>query len=302
VGCLGLDEISIHAEENISLHFTYARPEGSLKQGDILSIADASQALRRKFNATFGKRYSYFIVLTQSCDLVVRSHSKPKIDTVSFAPLRSLNGVLRELVDRGQKSVLSKKANVCNLKYRDKVADFLDRLLQNNEGNYFFLHHQIELGFPDSMCALLRSSRQMELKDSYEDFCKLRVLSLNDEFRPKLGWLVGQLYSRVATRDWDPSDIKTVKNEHLNTVCGWVDSEKLSAVEKKYANSRSLPGKVSLRKEIESFHVVSKADNVLERVSKLAMAIDLLNKSPSEIADELCRLLRKDNKFKQNTR
>lgn len=38
---------------------------------------------------------------------------------------------------------------------------------------------------------------------------------MTDEFRSKLGWLTGNMYSRVATRDWPKEDLKGIINTSL---------------------------------------------------------------------------------------
>ena len=40
-------------------------------------------------------------------------------------------------------------------------------------------------------------------RQHYETICQARRLSLIDSYSAKLGWLVGNLYSRIATKDWE---------------------------------------------------------------------------------------------------
>ena len=70
------------------------------------------------------------------------------------------------------------------------------------------------------MCALLRRPAVLSLVDNYEGLVAARTLTLNEEFRAKLGWLVGNIYSRVATRDWEKQAINTLINTVLTEACG----------------------------------------------------------------------------------
>jgi hypothetical protein len=48
----------------------------------------------------------------------------------------------------------------------------------------------------------LRVAISVKSFEHYESLIKARVGRLSKEFQPKLGWMVGNLYSRVGVRDW----------------------------------------------------------------------------------------------------
>jgi hypothetical protein len=56
-----------------------------------------------------------------------------------------------------------------------------------------------------------------------------KILQLRDTFQHKLGWLIGKMYSRVATDDWVPQTcgderFKEMIAEIANEACVWVDA------------------------------------------------------------------------------
>ena len=104
--------------------------------------------------------------------------------------------------------------------------------------------------------------------DSCYDAClEARVLALSEEFRAKLGWLVGHIYSRVGTQDWPRKAASTLVNQHLNNICQWVDPQHLSAAEKRYKNdSRPPRERPALRDYINATPLELKRDRILKRV------------------------------------
>lgn len=120
----------------------------------------------------------------------------------------------------------------------------MERLLNNNEPDYFYLHEDAALGFNDKMVAFLRLSIAIK-SDLYYGAClHSKILELTLEFKAKLGWLVGQMYSRVATPDWvDNSPAKEFKNQIndlLDAKVHWVNKKLITKLNSKY--SEPIPG------------------------------------------------------------
>ena len=74
--------------------------------------------------------------------------------------------------------------------------------MKNKEPDYFFLSDDTSLGFPDRMVAFLKLSISLKADLHYDTCLSAKVLGLTDAFKAKLGWLVGNMYSRVGTPDW----------------------------------------------------------------------------------------------------
>jgi hypothetical protein len=109
------------------------------------------------------------------------------------------------------------------------VWEFFTRLINNNEPNYFYLEASGELT-SDSV-AFLRLSIALKADVHYDTCLNAKILQLTDMFQAKLGWLVGQLYSRVGTEDWEPSALQYKISDLLDDVAIWVDNQKLRQLE-----------------------------------------------------------------------
>lgn len=79
--------------------------------------------------------------------------------------------------------------------------------------------------------ALLNLSIAIKSDLHLEKCTKAKVLQLTDTFQAKLGWLVGQLYSRVGTQDMDPDIANKKITEALRSVAVWIEDSKMSALE-----------------------------------------------------------------------
>jgi hypothetical protein len=90
---------------------------------------------------------------------------------------------------------------------KEKARLLLQRLFNQNEQSLglFYLHDDADAGIAEPAVALLQVSIALRSREHYELIRNARVGRLAREFQSKLGWLVGNLFSRVATRDW-PSD------------------------------------------------------------------------------------------------
>jgi hypothetical protein len=115
------------------------------------------------------------------------------------------------------------------------MKQFLERLLNNNEPNYFYLHHDLELGIAEPLVAFLALSIAVKAELHYETCLKARVAQLEDSFQAKLGWLVGNMYSRVGTQDWTPDYFTHEQFEnHIETMLGqmclWVDERDIKKI------------------------------------------------------------------------
>ena len=223
------------------MHFTYTYPEGDLKQGDLLSITDELKQVLTDFHPHYAKSpdYSFLIVLTQSCDLAKRNGEcvSRYITLAAVRPLRTL--IDREL-EKHQRSSVEIDNRLCSEERRYWVKDFLIKLLNNNLPEYFYLAEDAEVGINDPHVVFLTLS--IAIKSKHYDMCqKARFGQLEEIFRAKLGWLVGHIYSRVATPDWVPTRLTgenfgILVDQMLDGIAIWVSTtslEKLRAEQRR---------------------------------------------------------------------
>jgi len=90
-------------------------------------------------------------------------------------------------------------------------------------------------------------------------------MSLTEIFRAKLGWLVGNMYSRVGTEDWAPDHITDTEfnekaDQLLASVVQWVQDEQLKAAKKGFDTTRL--DREAFRKKVQETKVPRKKDNV----------------------------------------
>lgn len=202
------------------MHFTYIDRQkfsNDLMQGDILQITPELDDILRTYHPHYSanKANIYFIILTQSCDLN-RSFGETKSRYITIAAVRSLSYLKQNQISSYQEKDLPLETPIpfCSEKSKNKIDQFFVRLLNNNEDEYFYLHKESLLDFPEDCCAFLRLSIPIKIMH-YEICLKAKILELTEGFRAKLGWKVGQIYSRIGTDDWDSGALRTKVNEIL---------------------------------------------------------------------------------------
>jgi len=187
-------------------HFTYAHEMNneSLMQGDLIEITNDIKNVLSSYHAYFIKeQYKYFMVITQSCDLVKRSGSKCKSKYITLAAVRSYSDFIRK--ESKKYGVKTKGNTVFMMKNQEnKFADVLRKLYNNNYPDYFFLAKDSDLGLDSNMVVYLKVSIALKSDEHFQKCLHAKKLELNEEFRAKLGWIVGNMYSRVGTADWTP--------------------------------------------------------------------------------------------------
>ncbi|HZO80565.1 MAG TPA: hypothetical protein VFB33_02635 [Candidatus Binataceae bacterium] len=266
--------------EPSAYHFTYRLPNSTdLEQGDLLSKEGLSQILAIVHPHYLGDEYTHFLVLTQSCDLVRRA-GKCKTRYITLAAVRPVEIVLQREVEKYQDE-FAKKGMVCSRNKRQLLENFLERLLNNNEPEYFFLRKEDAVGLHDDSCAFLRLSISIRAYQHYDSCLTARVVSLTPQFQAKLGWLVGNMYSRIGTEDWVPQ-YTTKEQFHslitaiLDQLCLWVDDAKLRRARTTASFSLDSYDTATIRSLIESAAVPSRRDRILECVETVLHELGLV--------------------------
>jgi len=210
-------------------------------QGDILWPSAELRDLFGEVHPHFrDPRYIAFIITTQSCDLVRRKGKLCKAECINLAVIRDLESCLSQFFD----SVCEKVSPGVYLKgSRIEAYQLLARILNQNEQalGLFYLHPDTDtIGISDYAVALLRVAIALRAKEHYELLQGARRGRLTGQFRNKLGWLVGNLYSRVGTPDWtDQEDGEKKLNQLIKSL---IDSDLYTWVSKSMINAAQKAG------------------------------------------------------------
>ena len=191
------------------IHWTYEEfsPESDLFQGDVLEPTQKLRSILREVHPHFlDPKYIAFLLVTQSCDLVLRKGT-PTTKYLNVAVVRPVTSVLHDFLGHVCRTVAD---GVYLQESKGEAHRLLDRLFNQNEQalGLYYLHPDAEAGIAEPSVALLRVTVTLRV-EHYEIVKDARRGRLRPEFRSKLGWLVGNLYSRVGTEDWsEPPDRK----------------------------------------------------------------------------------------------
>ena len=192
------------AEPRNPVHFTYApidESEPAICQGDILRPTRALGSLFTEVHPHFdNSKYTAFLVLTQTCDLVRRDRKPCRSRYINLAVVRPLKDVLLALLDREcERAKVGEKLldGVYASESQFRGVQLLQRIVNQNaqaEG-LFYLHGDaaVEILFPS--VALLQVSVAVRAWEHYDTLVAAPG-RLKPEFRSKLGWLIGNLFSR----------------------------------------------------------------------------------------------------------
>jgi len=260
----------------VSTHWTYeaAPPESDLEQGDILQLTGELRALFEAVHPHFcDQKYTGFIVCSQSCDLVRRGKSlSAKAGYIALAVIRPLVQVTSKLLSEvlGQLEV-----GIFDEKQKPDAKQFLQRLFNQNEQalGLFFLYQDADSGIAEEAVAFLRVSVSLR-SEHYGKIIAARRGRLTAEFRAKLGWLIGNLYSRPATRDWrdfaeGQQQVTRMVNEALQDRREdgqgpmWIDGEVAAAAQKENLSLKSLDANALRR-----FKTKPSKDKAIEEIAR----------------------------------
>lgn len=204
----------------MALHWTYQafEPEDDLQQGDILLPTPALGGLFSTYDPYFGRpQYLAFMVLTQSCDLARRGDRACSASYVSIGVVRSLSEVLHRLLETECREAIPGVRGAYRACDKERAQWLLGRILNQNEQKLglFYLYPDSAIGLAEDAVAFLRISVAFK-SEHYGRLCEARRGRLAPDFQSKLGWLVGNLYSRVGTRDWEEAEMRQLIKLHLD--------------------------------------------------------------------------------------
>lgn len=123
------------------------------------------------------------------------------------------------------------------------------------------------------MIASLKVSIALKSNLHYEQCLAAKALELSDEFKAKLGWLVGNIYSRVGTTDWDSimtaSQRKDMLNEELYAHCVVGAKSQIRELKKELkSHAESVHSQEEATEFISKCHVDTQYDQVMGAIEK----------------------------------
>lgn len=280
-------------------HWSYKNdPSAYLEQGDVLQNSKSLKELLATYHPYYASNQEnrFYIVLTQSCDLVVRG-AKCNARYISIAPVRSLKIIVhREFEDKLNK--IDVGAPFSSYRTKGEIERFLERLFNNNEPSYYYLEAEPSAGISDPMCAVLTLPIAFKA-EHYDVLLNSRIISIEDSFQAKLGSLLGQSYSRVGTKDFDQADLKSKVDEITDILATWhepSDVDKLKElIEARRTNdpNESIDSSV-IGKLIQQ--IPKKKTLAIERILNIAAELNLAS-NPSSQRRGLRLRLESDQQF-----
>lgn len=299
-------EVTGEEERNATekhVHFTYkCIPDiSSLCQGDLIQITEDIKSILADIHPYFLKdRYKYFMVLTQSCDLVRRNGSKCKTPFIVLATVQTFSDFFDELliVDRCAERV--DKLLLMDAKKKDRAYQLLERIYNNTEPDYFFLYKDESLDFPESMIASLKVTIVLKSDLHYESCLKAKKMELSDEFKAKLGWLVGNIYSRVGTTDWESvmssNDRKKMLNDELCAHCVIGQKSQIKQLKNELSNPKN---NIKTIEEAANFVAKQPVESLYNKVIlELEKIINSNNKIDNEVKTMLVNSIKSKHTLK----
>lgn len=293
----------------MSAHWTYTdfEPSSDLKQGDILEPTRELLELFKLVHPHFcDPKYLAFIVLTQSCDLVRRKGRECTSRYISLGAVRTLDEILLDYLDQKFDPIVR---GVYPKEFRWQAVQLLKRIFNQNEQAFglFYLHEEADSGIGQPSVAILQVSIALR-REHYDKVLRARRCSLNKEFQGKLGWLVGNLYSRIGTTDWSETkerkeQLEALVEQHLDPSgriprLHWISSAAIKAAKKAKVNlsSLDLEGVVAAIKEYEPPSVKEEIVNATVQVVREMVHRGKLSCS-EEVLQTLTGLLTNDPKL-----
>lgn len=201
------------------MHWTYqdADKSSDLCQGDILEPNQELCNLFKEIHPHFtNDKYTGFLVITQNCDLVRRKEKGDRCSAthIGLSVIRSIQDIISDsLKDRF--GYLA--PGIYNIATKSACEALAERIINQNENalGLFYLHPELDAGITVPSVAILRVSISVKASMHYKKLIEARVGRLSKEFQPKLGWMVGNLYSRVGVSDWKEKSEKDVTEKHV---------------------------------------------------------------------------------------
>ncbi|WP_374690704.1 hypothetical protein [Accumulibacter sp.] len=178
----------------------------------------------------------------------------------------------------------------CSDSNKGKLTDQIRKLLDNTCPGYFFLKAEPERELKHDSCAFLELSFPIRSDMHYATCTAAKRLELSEGFRAKLGWLVGDLYSRVGTPDYAPGagmDKKLFDELIEETIKSHVKLVPSNVFSRFKANAESATTFDELKAKVDAELAKRRKDKAKSLVSQIARTIPLNNTQEDELAAAL---------------
>lgn len=175
--------------------------------------------------------YSHFMVLTQSCDLVKRQ-GRIKAPYITIAAVKPFSKTMGSFFDVNLKTIEGSSFTFHSESLKAKAKQLVERHINNTEPEFFFLPKSGHPSLPEDLVVFLRLTIALRT-EHYDALAEAKIAELSDVFQAKLGWLKGNIYSRVATPDIEERDAyaSKTKNEFYSKYIPTNDRYWLSALQ-----------------------------------------------------------------------
>ena len=282
--------------------FTYEAVEDTerdLRQGDIIQPNPEVRNIINEVHPHFAdEKYIAFLVLTQTCDLVRRDPNPCKSRYINLAVVRLLKDVIHPLLERVCGRIELGKKHVQGFYYQElqnSAFQLLERIFNQNaqsEG-IFYLHPDASVKIEEPSVALLQVSVALKAHEHYGQLIGARSGGLAEPFQSKLGWLIGNLFSRVATKDWE----KPIKNKMIkaflekskytgDTYPRWVPKKHVRAAEEAMID-------ITGKNQNEIADCISECKPVAPKDTAIECVLSHIKEVVDDISDEKIESLKK---------
>jgi len=285
-------------------HWTYIAFDSAsdLEQGDILAPTPELRRVFVEVHPHFAdEKYVAFLVGTQTCDLVRRG-AAPKPNYISLVVVRPLSPqVTSKIFAQVTKPVAT---GLFRSGDKGEIRRLLERIVNQNEQalGIFFLYQDSDCGVSESSIALLRITVSLRA-EHYDTLVAARTGRLQRDFQAKLGWLIGNLYDRPATRDWDDDHIgRQTADELLGGILKenveWIDDEIVVEADARAINVAALdqPARELLRPPSALERALQEVEGEVKRI---AARLPAEQQWPNAEVTKVVNRLRNNGKFKK---
>jgi hypothetical protein len=278
------------------IHYIYEDLDGTcLCQGDIIDRSKEIVALLRKYHASFADHpdFKHFLVLTHTCDLFRRNAGHPSARYITISAVRPIRDAILFEAKKYQ-DWWQEPQKIIDSKSFDQLLLFTESLLDNNIKNYFYLHEDVSLSMSLPCCAFLSLSVALKATH-YDTLLNNKIAQLKEPFRAKLGWLVGDMYSRVGTKEWDEHYGKNKARKESSSLLKGIfinlDKEKIEKGLQKLSSEKDLTSysPQEIYEHIVSTKLISTRKRFAKRTEELLDDLKLIDPICSKLVQEIRR-------------
>jgi hypothetical protein len=176
----------------------------------------------------------------------------------------------------------------------------LKKLISNTSEEVFFLDAFVAPSINEPLCAFLQLSIALRA-EHYEALVAAKQAEMTDIFAAKIGWMTGNLYSRVATPDLYEVDPRAAHDYERNLIQGllrddteWLDNRQIKEYRRRLAEATETKG-VPLSVD-EALSIVRECPKPIQELS--SAVLDVLAASDVALEPDTLKAIR--NRIESN--